>query len=110
MTIDDLLINLLDFEPIINESELLDDVERKQFSFKDLEGQLQRPRFSNLRNFRHFLWVIPNLAIFGIAIWLRRRLRRAPDSAIAKQIEIEVKANNHATKMFGSAVNVTIQF
>ena len=91
MTTDDLLVSLSDFEPIITELELLDDVERKQFSFKDLEGPLQRPGFSNLRKFCHFPWIIPILAISGIVVWLWRRPQRAPDPAIAKQIKIEVK-------------------
>ena len=84
VTTDILLVNLFDFEPIINELELVDDVERRQFSFKDLGSPLQRPGFSDIRNFWHFSWIVPILAIFGVADWLWRRLRLAPDPAIAK--------------------------
>ena len=85
------LIYTLDFQSIINELELLDNVEKKDFSFKDLAGPVQRPAFSSLRNFWHSSWIFPILAICGIAVWRWRRLRRAPDPAIAKQTEIEVK-------------------
>ena len=67
VTIDDLLVNLLDFEPIINELELLDDVERKRFSFKDLEGPLQRPGFSSLRDFLAFFMDYSNIG----SLWHR---------------------------------------
>ena len=42
VTIDDLLVNLLEFEPVVNELELLDYVARTQFSFKD---QLRKEEF-----------------------------------------------------------------
>ena len=82
--IDDMLINLFDFEPIISELELVDDVERKQFSFKILEAHCRGLDFPISETFGIFSWIVPILAICGVADWLWRRLRRAPDPTIAR--------------------------
>ena len=91
-TLSDLFSEDSNFEPLVNELELMDDVERKQLTFSDIEASMLKNGPTLFSKRWHGFWAVPGLAILaGVAVGLWRRLRRTLAPPGEDKIEIDIR-------------------
>ena len=80
------------FEPLVNELELMDDVERKQLTFSDIEASMLKNGPTLFSKRWHGFGAVPGLAILaGVAVGLWHRLRRTLAPPGEDKIEIDIR-------------------